>query len=124
LAMEVAKPAANKKMRILPDSPVDGQYRHVTPLRTELVEYRDITAFEVVEGTVFLRRDDGGKEPVKERSLTAIEDITGGYFRKIGRNKAIGPHRLKRCVQRGGQFELTLLDDSVVVVSVDYARQI
>lgn len=68
------------------------------PKKIPVIGEGDISEFEVVEGTVFLHNNDADKEPVKERSLMAIEDITGGYFRKIGRNKAIRMHMLKRCM--------------------------
>lgn len=111
--------------RTLPDNPLDGQYRHVTPFKTELLDYREISEFVLLAQTVFVCREGWENEAVKQRSLKAVELVTDGYFRKISRTRAIPHHRLKRCVARGSQMELTLFPNGeVIVVSEGYAAQI
>lgn len=119
------KPSPHKGTVLLPDSPLDGKYQHVTPFKTELLDYREILEFVLEANTVFVCREGDGKEAAKQRSLKEVEGVTGGYFRKVGRNRAIPCHRLKRCVARGSHLELTLFPvDEVIKVSPDYAAQI
>lgn len=120
-----SKPVLKSESITLPDSPSDGRYRHVTPFKTELLDYGEISEFILVANTVFVCREECEDETVKQRSLKEVEVLTGGYFRKVSRNRAIPHHRLKRCVARGAQLELTLTpNDEVIVVSEGYAAQI
>gem|GEM_PF-3322702 len=119
------KATLDKKTDLLSDSPLDGKYQHVTPFKTELLDYRDISEFVLKAHMVFICREGKDKETAKQRSLKEVEIVTAGYFRKVGRNRAIPQHRLKRCVSHGAQLELTLFpDDETVTVSEDYATQI
>ncbi|MGV3763183.1 hypothetical protein [Parapedobacter sp.] len=93
-----ARPAFKKEVVALPDDPSDGRYHHITPFKTEWLHYHEILEFVLVSRTVFMLREAQDNETVKQRSLKAVEIATGGYFRKVNRNRAIPHHRLKRCV--------------------------
>lgn len=120
-----SKSVLKRESITLPDNPSDGRYRHITPFKTELLDYSEILEFVLATNTVFICREEHEDETAKQRSLKEVEVVTGGYFRKVSRNRAIPHHRLKRCVARGAQLELTLApNDEVIVVSDGCAAQI